>query len=132
MSESIKEQAAKVLGMKAREITDVDDRGHYAVITTHDGVRTVVDGDGNVVPYTPEFVAALDDRVAAALGQQDEELGGDPAGGDVDEVPAGTVDVVLEWVGQDAGRAQRALDAEQAAERPRTGLVDRLQKVVSA
>ena len=42
--------------------------------------------------------------------------------------PQGTTAEILRWVGDDRGRAQSALDAEQSHDRPRTGLVDELKK----
>ena len=43
-----------------------------------------------------------------------------------DEVPHGTIDRVLAWVGNDADRARRALEVEQAKAEPRASLVARL------
>jgi hypothetical protein len=44
-------------------------------------------------------------------------------------VPDGSRDDVLQWVGGDRGRAEQALQAEQAREKPRTTLVDALGRV---
>jgi hypothetical protein len=44
--------------------------------------------------------------------------------------PTGTSREILAWVGDDKERAQLALDAELAADRPRKGLVDDLEKLV--
>lgn len=52
-----------------------------------------------------------------------------PAG---DEVPDGTVDEVLAWVGDDKAKAQQALDAEEDADKPRTTLVEALEAMVEA
>ncbi len=38
---------------------------------------------------------------------------------------------VLGWVGQDRDRAARALAGERAREKPRTGLVDKLDKIAN-
>jgi hypothetical protein len=56
----------------------------------------------------------------------------DPEGGsreqDDGEPPLdGTVDQLMQWVGEDTDRATRALAAEQARERPRSTLVKRLE-----
>jgi hypothetical protein len=66
------------------------------------------------------------EQAKAALG-----VSGDapPAG---DGVPDGTVDEVLAWVGSDKARAQKALDAEDEAEKPRTTLVEALEAMVEA
>lgn len=45
-------------------------------------------------------------------------------------VPGGTIPDVLDWVGADPSRAQAALDAEEQRDRPRTSLLDTLQKIV--
>jgi hypothetical protein len=47
------------------------------------------------------------------------------AGGE--EPPEGTVDEVLEWVGGDPEKAQRALDAENESDSPRSTLVTQLE-----
>lgn len=44
-------------------------------------------------------------------------------------VPTGTVQEVLDWVGDDPGRAQEALDAEQASDTPRTTLINQLESI---
>jgi len=44
-------------------------------------------------------------------------------------VPTGTAAEVVAWVGNDRDRAQRALAAEKAAEKPRTTLIDQLAKL---
>lgn len=48
-----------------------------------------------------------------------------------DEKPK-TVDAILEAVGDDPGKAQEALDAEQAQEKPRVTLVDKLTEIAAA
>jgi hypothetical protein len=50
---------------------------------------------------------------------------------EVAPVPDGTVDEVLEWVGDDPTRARRAADAEQAKDRPRTSLLAKLDKIAT-
>lgn len=46
-----------------------------------------------------------------------------------DEVPEGSAAEVLAWVGEDAERAQRALDAEEAGQQ-RVGLTKKLKELV--
>jgi hypothetical protein len=46
------------------------------------------------------------------------------------EVPDGTSAEVLSWVGDDKGRAQAALDKENADESPRKGLTGELEKLL--
>lgn len=45
-------------------------------------------------------------------------------------VPEGSIKVILAWVGDDKAKAQRALDAENAAEDPRTTLVKNLTEIL--
>lgn len=58
------------------------------------------------------------------------EQTGTPGGGDA--VPDGTIAEVLDWVGDDLDRARVALDAEQAAKKPRTTLVGALTELLDA
>jgi hypothetical protein len=54
------------------------------------------------------------------------------AGELAEEVPELTVQQVLDEVGDDVEKATAALEAEQGREKPRTTLVDRLNKIVAA
>lgn len=113
------QQAAARLGMKAAEIIGVERAADAHVVTTHDGQRVRVTADG-VEPY----------REAPPTDAKMEPPAEQPApDGDVDQVPEGSAETVLQWVGDDPGRARLALEAEQAKASPRRGLVDRLQKV---
>lgn len=47
----------------------------------------------------------------------------------VNQVPDGTAEKILDWVGDDPDRLARALAAERAAAKPRTTLVDQLEKL---
>lgn len=47
-----------------------------------------------------------------------------------DEVPAGTVPEVLNWVGEDKERAEKALAEEKKADKPRKGLIKALDEVI--
>ena len=51
---------------------------------------------------------------------------------DPTKVPSGTAPEVLSWVGDDAEKAQRALDVELADSKPRRGLLSSLQSVINA
>jgi hypothetical protein len=62
----------------------------------------------------------------------DDSAADDPAPKDLadgSEVPAGGAKEILGWVGDDPDRARRALDAEQARDKPRSTLVSTLTKV---
>lgn len=47
------------------------------------------------------------------------------------DVPDGTVPEVLNWVGDDKERAQKALDKENENAKPRKGLVSSLEELLS-
>ncbi|MCW2900235.1 MAG: hypothetical protein JWO67_2500 [Streptosporangiaceae bacterium] len=49
---------------------------------------------------------------------------------DGDGVPEGSAKQVLDWVGEDADKAKAALEAEQAKDKPRGGLVTSLTKLI--
>lgn len=58
-----------------------------------------------------------------------DQIDGQVAGDQSGEVPTGSAEEVLTWVGDDTDRARAALAAEQAASKPRTTLVDKLTKL---
>lgn len=62
--------------------------------------------------------------VKAPTPVEDEDPGND-AGADGPPVD-GTIDVLMTWVGDDPERAQRALVAEQAKDKPRATVIKRL------
>lgn len=55
-----------------------------------------------------------------------------PGAEGVTELAAATADAILADVGEDAAKAQAALDAEQARDKPRTSLIAKLEKIVEA
>lgn len=46
-------------------------------------------------------------------------------------VPEGSIKNVLAWVGEDATRAQKALDAENDSDDPRSSLVTKLESIIN-
>lgn len=46
-------------------------------------------------------------------------------------LPKGTSAEVLAWVGEDKDRAQEALDHEHESHKPRKGLIEELEEIVS-
>jgi hypothetical protein len=62
----------------------------------------------------------------------DASLTGGESEPETDGVPDGSAAKVMSWVGEDADRAQAALDAELANERPRVGLTRDLEKILAA
>lgn len=51
-------------------------------------------------------------------------------GPDTGPGPRRTVSETLDWVGDDPARAEEALDAERASDKPRTSLVTRLEDLM--
>jgi hypothetical protein len=132
-----REDAARTLGMKAREVTHVEETAAGPVVTTHDGVRTLIHPDGRLERVTaalPAAPAAGEKPCPTCQGRgsvPDEDQA--PAGDEqADVVPQGGVADVLAWVNKDpTTRAPRALQAER--NRPkgaRTTLVADLQRLV--
>lgn len=78
--------------------------------------------DGDVAEYALTTGCPVDDL--------DAEPETDPRAGDLD-ITRPTA-AVLAWVGDDKDRAAQALAAEQATEKPRTGLVPALEKLATA
>lgn len=70
------------------------------------------------------------DRPAAKKSAAEPKTSEEPKQQDPNAVPDGTVDEVNEWVGDDAGRARKALAAEKKSDDPRVTLVESLEKVI--
>lgn len=68
------------------------------------------------------------DALTVWLTAQQPDLAGDPGGGDPDAVPAGTVEEILAWVGDNRDRAGRALEAEWAGKN-RPSLIAQLERL---
>lgn len=125
------EEAAARLGMKPhREVVDVVETPDGHVVTTHDGYRTLINPDGSMTFGVPEpdveVVGELTEEEAAAIAVH---VNRTTEAGD-DQVPDGTAAEVLEWVGEDVDRAQRALDAELHSANQRTTLVAKLSSLL--
>ncbi len=46
------------------------------------------------------------------------------------ELPKGTSKEILEWVGEDKERAERAMREEVASDKPRNNLIDPLEEII--
>lgn len=136
-----KQDAALRLGMAVREVISVDpvDGGH--VVITHDGYPTLITDEGELVfgadaigerlaPAVEE--PALDDEEPPVVDEFSAEVLAAATEADFAEVPTGTADEVLAWVTDDRVRAVLALAAERGREKPRSGLTDKLEKLVAA
>lgn len=113
--------------------TTINDAGGRA----HVDISRGADLPADVPPA--EVLALLRRGVIELVDEQDEHEGPDDGGGGVrvqlnktGPVPQGAIAVVMDWVGEDKDRAQRALEAEEAAERPRSTLVDQLKQLLAA
>jgi hypothetical protein len=81
----------------------------------------------------PDDIGPEDRERVLRLGDAEEADDKDAAAEDADPdaLVTGTIEAVLAWVGADADRAQRALDAETADKgKNRTTLIDRLTAIV--
>lgn len=150
------DEAAAVMGMPPHEVIAVAEVGDYHVVSTHDGQKTIVTEAGKAVLVKPdateaeiaaelgiteaEFRAQLDRDEAVDLAAEGEPedvppaVGGENggAGPETDPVPDVDAKELLAWVGDDQARAVRALEAEQAREKPRSTVVTALEKVAQA
>lgn len=128
-----------------RQVTNFEDGGMAVLLA--DGRWFLRDTDGNwtfadsLEVKQPEPNTADDEEADTDVDEADEadedddadeadeadEGAGVPDPAD-DEVPTGSNAVVLSWVGDDAERARRALEQENAKSSPRKGLVSELEK----
>jgi hypothetical protein len=111
-------EAARMLGVAESEVVDVRAQAGWWHALHHD------------MASHEESWRRVPDAPADEQPEPDEGVEGSPSSGSGDEVPDGTVAEVLEWVGDDSDRAVAALEAEEAADQPRTTLVAALEKVV--
>lgn len=72
-------------------------------------------------------VADFGDAMAERLLEQVDNW--EPEEGRTSEVPEGTIDEVMAWVGDSPDRAQRAVEAEETSGKPRTKLLKALAGV---
>ncbi|MGC5664935.1 hypothetical protein ACN261_31595 [Micromonospora sp. WMMD723] len=131
-----RDQAAQALGMKTREIIAVDRVDGGYTVTTHDGRRTLVNAAGSVIATgdvlnatgaTPAPPVDPVGSVPSQPGTPDQPLTELEA-----QVPDRTVPDVLAWVGTEPDRAAAAAAVERRRDRPRTGLLDELDKRAAA
>lgn len=142
MAEFTLEDAARALHVKPDAVAETGTRFRRPWMRTTDGVEYVIDDgtlmvlskplseaeriDGRTEPNydglaVPRFVPAPDDVDA------EEES----AAAEADEpVPAGNMDVVLAWVGDDPARAEAAREAEREG-KGRTTLIEALDKITA-
>lgn len=99
---------------------------------TSEELRTILGGRG--VELSGEIPKQDLLRMLGVPSGEPEEPASEPAPPPpitTDGVPDGTVDDVLEWVGDDRDRAQQALDNELTRPTPRTTLVEPLEELLT-
>jgi hypothetical protein len=67
-------EAARALGMKDTEVVDVTDIDGGTVVTTHDGVQTLVAEDGTVHAYAEQPDGQPDEEVDAEPQEQADDV----------------------------------------------------------
>lgn len=92
--------------------------------------------NGSVMPHDLPLPSGIADRVARGSLRLVNEDGSpieatDPAPAASNELPTGSVAVVLDWVGDDRDRAVEALAAERAQDKPRKSLVAALEALLA-
>jgi hypothetical protein len=113
---------ARLLNVAEADITDFV-AGEHLRVSLSNGAERLVTDDG---------VFALNDHSAnRQLRRWTEPVHDEPPSID-DEVPEGSADVVLTWVGEDPERALKAWETEQARPKPRSTLLAQLEKLVSS
>lgn len=127
-------EAARRLGLADADVLGVETTGDGTKVTTRDGGDRLITEDAVLALIDHPATAQL--RRHEATEQTDEAEPADEqtdgpgkTPGEDGEVPDGTADAVLTWVGEDSERAQRALDAETGRDHPRSTLVDKLRKL---
>ncbi len=93
----------------------------------------VADADVRAVNWFGEdcYVTLVDGTIRALREQGYEIVNTIPAPKAEDPVPAGNVNVVINWVADDPLKAQLALDEELLRDKPRKGLLAHLERVVT-
>lgn len=128
-----RDEAARVMGVATPEVTRVEaETEHGVVVAMSSGARRLIGDDGFYAldehpanTHLRRFRFPVPE-VAPGEGGDQELDEGDPDGA---QVPDGTVDEVLAWVGSDPERAIAAREHEQAKPSPRKSLIERLEKV---
>lgn len=127
-------EIARALSIAPADVSDAEHTNDGVVVLVRDGGRRLIDTGGQIW--------ALDDHPAnrgrhrwqppappAADDEASEEAKDDLAEREGGGVPSGRAEDVLTWVGEDAERARQALTVETERDRPRSTLVERLQKL---
>lgn len=134
-------EAARALGLADTEVLSAETTPDGTAVRIKDGGHRLINEDGVFAltdhPSTKQFrrwqgdgdVLLAEDDAAAEDSDpgQGEEQGESLE--DVDDVPGGNADAVLDWVGDDQERATVALAVEVERDHPRSTLVSKLRKL---
>jgi hypothetical protein len=113
--------------MRVRVVKEFTAYWDYAITTFHEGAELEGEQARHMLDNAPEGsidVLEKDPEPAPALKEPAAEPKA-PAEGDGPPVD-GTIDDLMSWVDGDPERASRALEAEQAKDKPRSTVVKRL------
>jgi hypothetical protein len=117
-------EAGRALGLADADVLGVEETEGGTVVRVLDGSDRLVADDG---------VFALTDHPATAqLRRWHDEPEAAAPERDGAELPDGTAEDVLTWVGDDRARAAEALAAEEGRDHPRSTLVSKLRKLADA
>jgi hypothetical protein len=117
-------EAARRLSVAEHEVVDVRTVDGRVEVLHHD-MASHVESWRRVWQDVVEFAL----EAAQKQPERDSGVEGSPESGS-GEVPDGTRDDVLAWVGDDSDRAVAALEAEEQREQSRTTLIAALEKVI--
>lgn len=129
-----KHEAGRVLGLADADVLSVEQTEDGARVTVRDGGDRLITDDGVFAlsdhPATAQLRRHEGDPASAEDSEPYDPTQDDDPGDPGTDVPDGSADVVLTWVGDDAERAQRALAAEDKRDHPRSTLVAKLRALV--
>ena len=131
-------EAARRLGVADADIRDVTKHEQGYEVRAWTGAHWLLTDDGRLFamddhPGTKNLSrwTGSDEQRAPVYDDSPAEPTQEPAVRDlgIEEVPQGKVSEIIEWVGTDKNRAQRALEVEEASDAPRRNLVTQLKRV---
>lgn len=127
-------EAGRALGLADADIVGVEETEDGTAVATRDGGDRLITADGVFAlsdhPATKQLrrwkAEEQGEQLEAEPDEEDAAAASASAGG---EVPDGSADDVLTWVGEDLERAAEALAVEENREHPRSTLIAKLRKL---
>ena len=120
------------LGGLARHLADNAPEGAVEVLEDDrpaEGAQTPEEPAGEQTPSSDQGDQGSGDGQPAD-GAPGDDQGDENASADGEQPPVdGTIDTLMAWIGDDRERAARALEAEQAKDKPRSTVVKRLSAI---